>query len=150
MTHDISMWPPPPSRPVPADTHSEWLTCTTEACRNVTVGCVEPTSSYLVDVKTPNTNRPLGWSVSSKNTFSESREHTQTNAHMWRVRCAILFINPTAPHPPSFTGPALQVGAPKQGCMQGLITTRADRCWAVTLSGKSEACDSESWCLQFS
>lgn len=87
----------PPLHPVPADTHSEWLTCTTEACSNITVGCVEPSSSYLVDVKTPNTNRPLGWSVSSKNTFSERGEHTQTNAHMWRVRCAILFINPTTP-----------------------------------------------------
>lgn len=32
---------------------------------NVSVG------SYLVDVKTPNTRRPLGWSVSSRNMLSE-------------------------------------------------------------------------------
>lgn len=35
---------------------------------NVTVG------SYLVDVKTPNTRRPLGWSFSSKNMLSEKEQ----------------------------------------------------------------------------
>lgn len=59
MTCDVSMFADASSS---ADIHM-----TTEACEECH-SQLHP--SYLVDVKTPNTNRPLGCSVSSKNTLS--------------------------------------------------------------------------------
>lgn len=101
----------------PSDIQSV-INITSEACRNVTVGVGR---SYLVDVKTPNTNRPLGWSVSSKNILSVKGKHTCAHAdtYTWVIPSANS-LHPISPHPADFE-------IAKKWWMHGLITAHADR-----------------------